>query len=71
MRKWHYQIVHHGLWDYDPASAPNLVTITVDGTLSVTEAHAHADAVERAVQGDLGAADVTVHVEPTQGLSAR
>jgi glucose dehydrogenase len=31
-RKWHYQIVHHGLWDYDPASPPNLVTITVDGT---------------------------------------
>ncbi len=29
-RKWHFQIVHHGLWDYDPASAPNLVTITVD-----------------------------------------
>ena len=23
--------MHHGLWDYDPASAPNLVTITVDG----------------------------------------
>ena len=31
LRKWHYQIVHHGLWDYDPASPPNLVTITVDG----------------------------------------
>ncbi|MBY0496973.1 MAG: pyrroloquinoline quinone-dependent dehydrogenase [Cyanobacteria bacterium] len=30
-RKWHFQIVHHGLWDYDPASPPNLVTITVDG----------------------------------------
>lgn len=30
-RRWHFQIVHHGLWDYDPASAPNLVTITVDG----------------------------------------
>lgn len=30
-RQWHFQIVHHGLWDYDPASAPNLVTITVDG----------------------------------------
>jgi glucose dehydrogenase len=30
-RKWHYQIVHHGLWDYDPASPPNLVTITVGG----------------------------------------
>ena len=30
-RKWHFQIVHHGLWDYDPASPPNLVTITVNG----------------------------------------
>ena len=30
-RKWHFQIVHHGLWDYDPASPPNVVTITVDG----------------------------------------
>jgi quinoprotein glucose dehydrogenase len=29
--KWYFQIVHHGLWDYDPASAPNLVTITVAG----------------------------------------
>ncbi len=27
-RKWHFQIVHHGLWDYDPASPPNLVTLT-------------------------------------------
>jgi glucose dehydrogenase len=31
VRKWHYQIVHHGLWDYDNPSPPNLVTITVDG----------------------------------------
>jgi quinoprotein glucose dehydrogenase len=31
-RKWHYQLVHHGLWDYDPPSPPNLVTITVNGT---------------------------------------
>ena len=30
-RRWHFQIVHHGLWDYDPASAPNLVSMTVDG----------------------------------------
>lgn len=29
--KWHFQIVHHGLWDYDVASPPTLVTITVDG----------------------------------------
>src|SRR5579864_2073519 len=31
VRKWHYQLVHHGLWDYDNPSPPNLVTITVDG----------------------------------------
>jgi quinoprotein glucose dehydrogenase len=31
IRKWHFQIIHHGLWDYDLASPPALVTITVDG----------------------------------------
>ena len=30
-RQWHFQGVHHGLWDYDFTSPPNLVTITVDG----------------------------------------
>jgi quinoprotein glucose dehydrogenase len=30
-RKWHYQIVHHGLWDYDNPSPPNVVTMQVDG----------------------------------------
>lgn len=30
-RKWHFQAVHHGLWDYDFGSPPNLVTITVNG----------------------------------------
>ena len=31
VRRWHYQIVHHGLWDYDNPSPPNLVTIRPDG----------------------------------------
>lgn len=30
-RKWHFQIVHHGLWDYDLSSPPTLVAIHVDG----------------------------------------
>jgi quinoprotein glucose dehydrogenase len=30
-RKWYFQMVHHGLWDYDNPAAPNLATITVDG----------------------------------------
>ena len=29
--KWYFQMVHHGLWDYDNPTAPNLVTITVGG----------------------------------------
>ena len=30
-RVWHFQTVHHGIWDYDPPAPPNLVTIEVDG----------------------------------------
>jgi len=30
-RKWHFQVVHHGLWDYDLPSPPNLVSIKPDG----------------------------------------
>ena len=30
-RVWHYQFVHHGVWDYDLPAAPTLVDITVDG----------------------------------------
>ena len=29
-RIWHFQVVHHGIWDYDFPAAPNLVDITVD-----------------------------------------
>jgi quinoprotein glucose dehydrogenase len=28
---WHFQAVHHDLWDYDVASPPALVTLTHDG----------------------------------------
>jgi quinoprotein glucose dehydrogenase len=30
-RVWHFQLVHHGIWDYDIPCAPILVDITVDG----------------------------------------
>jgi quinoprotein glucose dehydrogenase len=30
-RKWHYQFVHHGLWDMDIPCAPILADINVDG----------------------------------------
>jgi len=30
-RVWHFQTVHHGIWDYDPPAAPNLLDINVAG----------------------------------------
>ena len=30
-RVWHYQFVHHGIWDWDLPSAPILADIVVDG----------------------------------------
>ena len=30
-REWHFQAVHHGVWDYDFTSPPNLMTLNVDG----------------------------------------
>ncbi len=30
-RKWHYQLIHHGLWDMDISSAPLLADIVVNG----------------------------------------
>lgn len=28
---WHYQFIHHGLWNYDPPAAPVLADIEIDG----------------------------------------
>ena len=30
-RAWHFQIVHHGVWDYDLPTQPMLMSIRVDG----------------------------------------
>ena len=30
-RKWHYQFVHHDIWDYDTPMSPNLYDAVIDG----------------------------------------
>ena len=30
-RVWHFQFIHHGIWDYDIPTAPSLIDITVNG----------------------------------------
>jgi quinoprotein glucose dehydrogenase len=32
-RVWHYQVVHHDIWDYDIACPPNLVQVRKDGDI--------------------------------------
>jgi quinoprotein glucose dehydrogenase len=32
VRRWHYQLVHHGIWDFDIPCAPILADLVVDGT---------------------------------------
>ena len=32
-RLWHFQTVHHDLWDYDPTTAPKLLTVRHDGKM--------------------------------------
>lgn len=41
-RLWHYQLVHHDIWDRDPPCPPNLVTVThkgkrIDAVVQVTK----------------------------------
>ena len=31
VRKWHFQMIHHGLWDHDNSSASLLMDATIDG----------------------------------------
>jgi len=39
-RLWHFQTVHHDLWDFDNVSAPQLVTVTHNGKKVDIVAHA-------------------------------
>lgn len=32
-RMWHYQVVHHDIWDYDVPCPPNLVQVEVEGKI--------------------------------------
>jgi quinoprotein glucose dehydrogenase len=36
-RVWHFQTVHHGLWDYDVPAAPILMDVAVEGRPGVTK----------------------------------
>jgi quinoprotein glucose dehydrogenase len=31
LRKWHFQMVHHDIWDYDTPMSPNIMDLTING----------------------------------------
>ena len=37
-RVWHFQTIHHGLWDYDLPTAPILMDLEVEGRPGITKA---------------------------------
>ena len=39
-RLWHFQLVHHDIWNYDPATAPKLLTVEHEGEKSDDDAQA-------------------------------
>jgi len=51
-RKWHYQLVHHGIWDMDIPCAPILTDITINGR--VVKSRRAADQAGCAVRGRSG-----------------
>jgi quinoprotein glucose dehydrogenase len=32
-RRWHFQMVHHDIWDYDTPMAPNIMDVVIEGRL--------------------------------------
>ena len=40
-RVWHYQLIHHGLWDWDIPAAPKLFDATIDGKPAQGDRGAH------------------------------
>ena len=49
-RQWHYQLVHHGLWDYDNPSPPNLVTIRPSSGVPLAAGGAPPNTIDAVVQ---------------------
>ena len=53
-RLWHYQAVHHDLWDRDLSSAPTLVTVTKEGVRQDLVAQASKQGVIYLLHRDTG-----------------
>jgi quinoprotein glucose dehydrogenase len=63
-RRWHFQTVHHDLWDYDLAAPPVLVTIERDGKRIDAVAQATKHGFVFVLDRDTGAPLFPVHERP-------
>src|SRR5262245_39568506 len=73
--RWHYQQVHHDIWDYDAASPVTLFDVTIDGVVHKAAAEASKTGwvyvLDRATGKPLiGIDEKPVPQEPRQGTAA-
>ena len=80
VRKWHFQLVHHPLWDHDISSAPLLIDANIDGkprklvaqptqaglALHVRPHHGRTDLADRRAAGSADAMCRARRPSPTQ-----
>lgn len=74
-RIWHYQMVHHDLWDRDLPCPPNLLTLNIDGreveAIAQVTKSSHVFLLDRATGKPLfPVEEVTVPPSPLEGESA-
>jgi quinoprotein glucose dehydrogenase len=62
---WHFQTVHHDIWDYDLPAQPGLYTITVDGKPRDVVAQAAKTGMIFVLDRDTGAPVLPVEERPT------
>ncbi len=67
-RIWHFQTVHHGLWDYDNPAAPNLLDITVQGQTRQGTRTNHEAGIRLHVRPGDGQADLADQGDARPGL---
>lgn len=63
-REWHFQMVHHGLWDYDLPAAPNLIDIEVAGKKIPAVVQVSKQAFAYAFNRETGAPIWPIHETP-------
>lgn len=69
--EWHYQLIYHDLWDWDPPNPPNLLTVRHNGEVIDAVVQTTKDGLVYVLNRDTGESLFPVEERPvvTEGLS--